>query len=671
MTASPFRLVDGRLWRGERLLLEGVDPQLTLEALGEDGALLSLAAPPRPRHRLPAGAIPHLVRATCWHRSSPYWMVPSVITSGGRVPRETQGMLAQLADGSCLLLAPLVGERLRWTLEAEQGRIGLNGSANDAGVLDAGGPALFLAQGQDPYALMGRAAAALGARLGYRRRLERQAVPLASHLGWCTYNAFYADLSHAKIRAALASLRDARVPVRWALIDGGWQQKVRAAGGEDWMAAIAADPAKFPDGLAATIRMCKEEFGLGWVMVWHALFGLPSGMADHAVPGVPTVVKTRQQTPGIYAVEPTIDDWFGLRASVPRAEDAPRFFEALHAYLAQAGTDAVKVDFQSTLEAVCQGEGGRVAYDRAWRSALEASCARHFEGGLINCMSLSSECVYLARGSRLTRSSDDYYPNQPHLHGLHLATNAQMGMWFGEFFQPDWDMFESGHPYGGYHGAGRALSGGPVLLTDAPGTHDVARIGRLCLPDGSLLPLDGPARPCPDSLFADPVRQPQALKLFNRAGTAGVVGLFHACHDQRLPIRTSVSAEDVPGLAGQEVVVYLHHADRAVRLQPGERWELELPHAGHEVASIAPVREGIALLGLAERYAGIGALAAATPSCDALDARWTGGGSMLVWSAHAAAQLRLHVPATATIPLARGLSRVPLAPGTHQGTIVP
>ena len=41
-------------------------------------------------------------------------------------------------------------------------------------------------------------------------------------------------------------------------------------------------------------------------------------------------------------------------------------------------------------------------------------------------------------------------------------------MWFGEFIQPDWDMFQSGHRMGALHAAGRAVSGGPVYVSDKP-----------------------------------------------------------------------------------------------------------------------------------------------------------------------------------------------------------
>jgi raffinose synthase len=667
----PYRLQDGLLKLGERVLLAGVDKRLSLEPEPMScGAMIRFADEPRARHRIALGGIAHLVAFTALNRTSPFWMVPTAGRTGSAVPCETQWMLAELADGSCLLLAPVVAERRRWTLETESGKLSLNGSANDNDVLESEGPALFVAHGRDPYELMPRAAAALARRMGWKVRAERGRPPIGDGLGWCTFNAYYADISHDKIRAALASMKSAGIPLRWLLIDGGWQTNAVLSGGEKPVSAIAADPAKFPGGLAPTIAMAKREFGLGQVMVWHAMIGLPSGALEGSVPGVPMKLKSLTHPPAIYAVQPTIDEWFGPRISAPAAHDAYRFFQALHQYLRAEGTDAVKVDFQSTLEGICQGEGGRVAYDLAWREALERSVDEHFGGQLINCMSCSSECLYLGRGSALVRSSDDYYPNRPEMHGMHLHTNAQMGMWWGEFAQPDWDMFQSGHPYGGYHAAGRALSGGPLLITDEVGKHDAAVVRRLVLPDGRGLHGDLPGRPCPDTLYHDPTREPRALKIFNRIGASAVVGLFHANHGHQAAIDSSVSAADAPGLGDREVVALLHHAGRAVRLRPGASTPVRLSHAGHEVASIAPVEDGLALFGLGDRYNGAAAIGERESKGGALRFACAGGGPLTAWSERAPRRVEVD---GATVEwrwdAATGLGRCELPPGAHRVAI--
>ena len=132
-----------------------------------------------------------------------------------------------------------------------------------------------------------------------------------------------------------------------------------------------------------------------------------------------------------------------------------RFFHDYHRHLRQQGVDGVKVDNQSALEGVAHGMGGRVTAMRAYHEALEGSAQVHFQGELINCMSCASEMLYSALNSNILRTSTDFWPNRPDSHGLHLYTNAQVSLWFGEFFHTDWDMFQSGHPAGAYHAAAR------------------------------------------------------------------------------------------------------------------------------------------------------------------------------------------------------------------------
>ena len=45
--------------------------------------------------------------------------------------------------------------------------------------------------------------------------------------------------------------------------------------------------------------------------------------------------------------------------------------------------------------------------------------------------------------------------------------------------QPDWDMFHSQHPAAELHALARAVSGGPVYVSDYPGKHnfDILRCG--------------------------------------------------------------------------------------------------------------------------------------------------------------------------------------------------
>ena len=66
-------------------------------------------------------------------------------------------------------------------------------------------------------------------------------------------------------------------------------------------------------------------------------------------------------------------------------------------------------------------------------------------------------------------------------------------------------MFHSRHAAGLLHATARAISGGPVYVSDAPGSHDFELLRRVVLPDGGVLRSRLPARPSRDCLFSSPL----------------------------------------------------------------------------------------------------------------------------------------------------------------------
>jgi raffinose synthase len=335
--------------------------------------------------------------------------------------------------------------------------------------------------------------------------------------------------------------------------------------------------------------------------------------------------------------------------------------------------DGLKVDSQAVLEAVAQGQGGRIRVARAYRQALEASASKYFGERLVNCMSNGQETWYGSARSTLLRSSIDFFPAMPETHGAHLYTNAQVGLWFGEFMQPDWDMFQSGHEWGTFHAAGRAISGGPVYVSDKPGHHDFALLAKLVCSDGSVLRCDGPGRPTLDNLCVDPTRDDVLLKIWNRCGeTAAVVGVFNARYcpqrSEPLVLEGSVSPADVPALTSSTYACYAHNAKRLTVLAADGRVGVALAERDFELFTLVPIERGFAPIGLADKFNSAGALRG--PSwCDdgsyRLELR--DGGDFLAWSAAAPTSVEVDcVAASFTYSRETNALRVPIALGGHR-----
>lgn len=85
-----------------------------------------------------------------------------------------------------------------------------------------------------------------------------------------------------------------------------------------------------------------------------------------------------------------------------------------------------------------------------------------------------------------------------------------------------WDVasprrFHSRHPAALLHATARAVSGGPIYVSDRPGHTDCNLLRRLVLPDGSVLRCRLPGRPTTDCLFEDVSRDGRtALKVWSQ-----------------------------------------------------------------------------------------------------------------------------------------------------------
>lgn len=86
----------------------------------------------------------------------------------------------------------------------------------------------------------------------------------------------------------------------------------------------------------------------------------------------------------------------------------------------------------------------------------------------------------------------------------------------GNFIHPDWDMFQSTHPCAEFHAASRAISGGPIYVSDSVGKHNFPLLKRLTMPDGTILRCEYYALPTRDCLFENPLHDGKTmLKIWN------------------------------------------------------------------------------------------------------------------------------------------------------------
>ncbi|GFR50303.1 hypothetical protein Agub_g12493, partial [Astrephomene gubernaculifera] len=299
-----------------------------------------------------------------------------------------------------------------------------------------------------------------------------------------------------------------------------------------------ADWVGVPEALGTVVAHIKRKFGVRYIYCWHGLPGYWAGVmpTDGGEPGggagvlgLTSHLRYAAPTAGVLEIEPSMAWNPAVLAGIGVVTDPHRLYHAMHRYLADCGVDGVKVDCQAGVGLIGSAMGGGAALSATYQGALEGSVAAHFPGNhVINCMCHSTENIYRMSNTAVARASDDFYPRDPASSHPHIAACAYNSLFLGALLQPDWDMFHSKHPAARLHAVARAVSGGPVYVSDKPGDHDFSLLHTLVLADGSVLRGGLPGRPSRDCLFKDVLRDGKSLlKVWNTNPVTGVVGVLH------------------------------------------------------------------------------------------------------------------------------------------------
>ena len=299
-------------------------------------------------------------------------------------------------------------------------------------------------------------------------------------LAYCTWNSLGQDLNQEKILKALDSFASIDVHFSTLIIDDNWQSLTGAQGETNqfdrgWD-AFEANTRGFPDGLrAATAAIRKRHPSISDIAVWHALMGYwgcvaPEGQIakDYRTRNV----RLKDSFPG--AATKTVVD----------SEDIHRMYKDFYSFLSDSGVTGVKTDVQFALDELASTKDRRELIN-PYISAWTQGHLSHLSGKAISCMSNIPQILYHSflptnTPRIMLRNSDDFFPDVETSHPWHLFCNAHNALFVQHLnILPDWDMFQTSHPWSGFHAASRCLSGGPIYITDYPDKHDVDLIHQM------------------------------------------------------------------------------------------------------------------------------------------------------------------------------------------------
>ncbi|WPH02255.1 Hypothetical protein R9X50_00511100 [Acrodontium crateriforme] len=298
-------------------------------------------------------------------------------------------------------------------------------------------------------------------------------------LTYCTWNALGQKLSAEKIYNALDELKKANITITNLIIDDNWQSlsDAESQNRRGWI-EFEANKTGFPGGLKTTTAEIRRRHpNIKHIAVWHAMLGYWGGISPDGKIAENYKTIEVQKEPG--AVEGSF--------TVVAAEDVQRMYNDFYSFLSASGVDSVKTDAQFFLDMLHHAPDRRALiteYQDAWTLAH----LTHFSARAISCMSQTPQIIFHSQLPRnkprlLVRNSDDFFPDIDASHPWHIFCNAHNSLLTQHLnVLPDWDMFQTSHPWAAFHAAARCVSGGPIYITDTPGQHDKKLITQMTAP---------------------------------------------------------------------------------------------------------------------------------------------------------------------------------------------
>ena len=190
---------------------------------------------------LPAEELPERITALYLHKL--WWTRPVFVSSFQDIPDFTQVAYFKYKDKYACFV-PMVGEDFKtYMTGGTETEICLEMTAHAGGQRKVEEPLYLQAEGATLKEAVHKAFTWLAAYKGIRMREERRIPEMFRYLGWCSWDAFYTEVSDDKIRGKAKELTQKNVPVNWIIIDDGWL----SVQGE-LLCDFLPDKTKFPQG---------------------------------------------------------------------------------------------------------------------------------------------------------------------------------------------------------------------------------------------------------------------------------------------------------------------------------------------------------------------------------------------------------------------------------------
>lgn len=532
-----------------------------------------------------------------------FWCRPSFGKSLSDVPDDTQGFIYKKYNGDFGVILPVVSENYKCVLKGKSdGALVARLFSRYEGMTECRALTFVRAEGEDPFKLL-KECAETGLKLlgrGVPTREKRRYPEIFEYLGFNSWDAFHIGVNEDCLIKKCREFKEKNIPVKWIILDDMWgdvrdfydrtykdEREMTRLMHSSRLYSFKACVKRFPNGLKGAIEKINE-YGIA-VGVWHPTTGYWMGIDPNG-----DIFRDY----GDCLIKATD----GKIVPDPDKEKSYKFYSAYHDYLKSAGAEFVKVDNQSMSRRFYKNIApvGKVARD--YHDALEASVGQHFDNAVINCMGMASEDMWNRSASPVSRCSDDFQPEDAEWFTKHILQCSYNSLIQGQFYYCDWDMWWTDDGQAEKNSVLRAVSGGPVYVSDELGRSRLEVLKPLTLNDGKILRCDRPAVPTKDCLTEDPVASGKIFKLKNMSNGCGIIAAFNLNKENK-PVSGTVSPNDLEDLEGGEFGFYEYFSKELIIIKNGESVNITLKSINDYRLYIAvPLKNGCGVIGRTDKF---------------------------------------------------------------------
>ncbi|MFC1765055.1 Sip1-related alpha-galactosidase [Planctomycetota bacterium] len=560
---------------------------------------------------------------------------PSATRKGHTNVQQGQFILLELKGGRYLALLPMTSEKVYGQFFVESGKLLLKTGNFGTNAVAGKIPLLSWAYGNSPYAatqVVWQQVFESGFVAAQPRGSKGFPEEPYGYLGWCSWEHYKRNISEKVISDACHTLEESGAPIRWVMIDDGY---LDVDGGK--LLSFGVDQNKFPHGWEPIMDLKNPE-KIKWIGIWRNFGGYMGGISSaHTMDDLkPYLANTKSK---------------GTVLPDGRPESSKAFYDKMISDTKDNGFDFVKVDFHTRTFDHYKGTADPVGVMRLNNEALED--ATHSMGvPLLNCIAQPNVNSLQTKYSTLTRSSPDYNQKDKAKNKCNTYQSFANHLWMGQTVWGDLDMFHT-HDQRDVNpmAIARAISGGPIYISDEPSKVVPEVLYQLAYSDGKLLRTAAPATLLPESFFIHPFRDDEVFRVIAplEDGVAAIA-LFNFTESGKT-LSSGFTAQDYSHagellqpnkgawpISAEGLLVYDRQTKTVVDLANG--FSTDVPNFDAKLFLLYPKTKGWAVIGRSDKYLPAAAVKIKSVSSNKISFTLKESGPLMIWSEKGAPQMK-------------------------------